>query len=146
MDITVYRAEALARESGTLPAATYNLARTLQARSPSGVAFVPVRSMQVLAILDATEFVFLDSHTKSWVMLAWQGFHAHERSALDAPVPFESVCYEDSGVEAMRRLPRELHLALQALAAKQRIDGPAKVLNFHARRRGDERPAPPDGA
>jgi hypothetical protein len=98
------------------------------------VAFVPIRSMQVLAILDRDEFVFLDSQYKSWVMLAWQGFRPDERGALDEPVRFELACYEASGIEAMKRLPREFHLALQSLAFKARIDGPARVLKFEARR------------
>ena len=140
MQITVYRAAPLQQQGRTLAAATYNLARTLQARSPRGVAFVPIRSMQVLAILDATEFVFLDSQYKSWVMLAWQGFHPGTRTALDEAVPFESVCYEQTGIDAMRRLPREFHLALEALAVKQHVDGPAKVLNFNARRGEDGEP------
>jgi hypothetical protein len=134
MEITVYRATPLFQESRTLPAATYNLARVLQARSPKGVAFVPIRSMQVLAIVDATEFVFLDSQYKSWVMLAWQGFHPNARTALDAPVPFDCVHYEDTAQDAMRRLVHEFHRALERLAAKQIIDGPAKVLSLTARR------------
>ena len=134
MEITVYRAAPLFQEPRTLPAATYNLARVLQARSPRGVAFVPIRSMQVLAILDANEFVFLDSQYKSWAMLAWQGFHPNTRTALDAPVPFDCVHYEDTAREAMPRLMREFHRALEQLSARQHIDGPAKVLSLTARR------------
>ncbi|MEW5770925.1 MAG: hypothetical protein AB1831_11260 [Pseudomonadota bacterium] len=134
MEITVYRDRAVHRETRTLPADTYNLARTLQARSPSGVAFVPIRSMQVLAILDRDEFVFLDSQYKSWVMIAWQGFRPDERDSLDAPVRYELACYEAEGMEAMQRLPREFHQALVALSGRQHIDGPARVLKFEAKR------------
>lgn len=134
MEITVYRDQALHREARHLPADTYNLARTLQARSPSGVAFVPIRSMQVLAILDRDEFVFLDSQYKTWAMLAWQCFRSDERATLEDPVGYELACYEESGLDAMKRLPREFHMALQALASKDRIDGPARVLKFEARR------------
>jgi len=134
MEITVYRAAPLFQERRTLAAATYNLARVLQARSPKGVAFVPIRSMQVLAIVDATEFVFLDSQYKSWVMLAWQGFHPNSRTALDEPVPFDCVHYEDTAQEAMLRLIREFHRALEQLAARQHIDGPARVLSLTSRR------------
>lgn len=140
MEITVFRAQPIGRETRRMPAGTYNLARTLQSRSLKGVAFVPIRSMQILAILDTTEFVFLDSHYKSWAMLVWQGFQTSERTALDEPVAFESVCYEDTGLDAICRLPREFHLALEGLAAKQHIDGPAKVLNFSAHRRADGSP------
>ncbi len=34
----------------------------------------------------------------------------------------------------MKRLPREFHRALVALAGKERIEGPARVLKFEARR------------
>lgn len=134
MEITVYRDQALFRETRHLPAQTYNLARTLQARSPGGVLFVPIRSMQVLAILDPEEFIFLDVEYKSWVMLAWQAFRPDARQTLEDPVAFELACYEESGREAMQRLPREFHQALQALAAKEHLDGPARVLKFQAKR------------
>ena len=61
MQITVHRGPEVWRERRSMPAATYNLARTLQMRSPQGVAFVPIRSLQVLAIVDRHEFVFVDS-------------------------------------------------------------------------------------
>ena len=136
MEITVYRDQAIHRETRKLPADTYNLARTLQARSPSGVAFVPIRSMQVLAILDRDEFVFLDSQYKTWAMVAWQCFRSDERDTLEDPVSYELACYDEGGMEAMKRLPREFHQALQAMAGKDRIDGPARVLKFEARRPG----------
>jgi len=34
----------------------------------------------------------------------------------------------------MKRLPREFHAALQAMAAKDKVDGPARILKFEARR------------
>jgi hypothetical protein len=132
MEITVYRDQPLDREPRALPAATYNLACTLRARSRSGVVFVPIRSMQILAILDAEECVFLDSQYKRWVEIAWQHFRPNERQALDDPVPFEAVYYQPDSREVMKRLQGEFLLALQALAAKDRVDGPARVLKFQA--------------
>ncbi|MEW6679209.1 MAG: hypothetical protein AB1421_14940 [Pseudomonadota bacterium] len=134
MEITVYRERAFHREPRTLPAETYNLARSIQARSPQGIAFVPIRSMQVLAILDRDEFVFLDSQYKNWAMLAWQCFRSDERAALDDPVAYELAYYTAEAEAAMKRLPREFHQALTALAAKGRVDGPARVLKFEAKR------------
>jgi hypothetical protein len=67
-------------------------------------------------------------------MVAWQCFRSDARETLEDPVDYELACYEEAGLEAMKRLPREFHLALQALAAKDRIDGPARVLKFEARR------------
>lgn len=134
MEITVYRDQAIRQETRQLPAATYNLARRIQARAAQGVAFVPIRSMQVLAILDRDEFLFLDSQFKRWAMLAWRCFLSNERAGLNDPVAYELACYEMTGIEAMRRLPREFHLALLALAAKDKVDGPARVLGFAAQR------------
>lgn len=136
MEITVYRDQPLAREQRSLPAAVYNLARTLQARSPGGVAFVPIRAMQILAILDAEEFIFLDSQYKSWVEIAWQGFRADQRVGLEAPVAYTALYYQVDGAHRMAQLQTEFAAALHALAGKERLDGPARVLKFEARRPG----------
>ena len=64
MEITCYRDQEIARETRNLPAPTYNLAITLLARSRDGCLFVPIRSLQYLAILDADEFVFVDGTSK----------------------------------------------------------------------------------
>ena len=134
MDITVYRDRPIATEAGTLSAAVYNLAHSLIARSPSGAVFVPIRSMQMLAILDDEEFVFLDSQYRSWVEIAWRQFRPQARAALDAPVPYESVIYHPDGQGRLGRLLVELPKALQALSKKERPEGPAKLLKFEARR------------
>lgn len=134
MEISVYRDQALATEARTLAAATYNLAHSLLARSPSGVVFVPIRSMQMLAIIDSEEFVFLDSQYRNWVEIAWQHFRPQARSALDEPVPYEAVTYHPDGQRNLGRLLVEFPKALQALADKEKIDGPAKLLKFEARR------------
>ncbi len=134
MEITVYRDQPIAREARTLPAAVYNLAYKLIARSPSGVVFVPIRSMQMLAILDDEEFVFLDNQYRSWVEIAWRQFRPQSRSALDAPVPYETVLYHPDGQKNLNRLLAEFPKALQALADKDKIEGPAKLLKFEARR------------
>ncbi|TCS72384.1 hypothetical protein EDC61_10538 [Sulfuritortus calidifontis] len=134
MEISVYRDQALSSEARTLAAATYNLAHSLLARSPSGVVFVPIRSMQMLAIIDREEFVFLDGQYKSWVEIAWQHFQPQARCALDAPVPYQLVIYHPDGEKNLGRLLVEFPKALQALSGKQRPDGPARLLKFEAKR------------
>lgn len=130
MEITVIRGAPLAREPRQLPAAHYNLARTLQARSPRGVAFVPIRSMQMLAILDAEEFIFIDSQYKQLAVLAWQAFKPQGRESLDDPVPFEALLYCADAADIQLRLQPELFKAMQALAGKERREGPGRVLKF----------------
>jgi hypothetical protein len=134
MEITCFRDRERSRETRSLPAPVYNLARTLMGRSPSGIVFVPIRSMQYLAILDGEEFVFVDHLHKSWIAVAWQHFRPQARSALDEPVPYEAVFYDADGASTMRRLMSEFPKALKALAEKDRVDGPAKVLKFEKRR------------
>lgn len=139
MEITVFREPPLSSEARTLPAAQYNLARMLQARSPRGVAFVPIRSMQVLAILDAEEFVFVDSQYKQLAVLAWQGFRPQLREALDQAVPFEARYYRADAAQLQKQLQPELFKAMLSLTKRDRIDGPARVLNFErSPRTGEE--------
>lgn len=134
MEITVYRDQPIAKEARTLPAAVYNLAHSLIARSPNSVVFVPIRSMQMLAILDDEEFIFLDSQYKSWVEIAWRNFRPQARDALDEAVPYEITIYHPDGENNLGRLMMEFPKAMQALAAKERLDGPAKVLKFEMKR------------
>lgn len=135
MQITVHRGPELWRESRSLAAPTYNLARALQRRSPSGVAFVPIRSMQVLAIVDHQEFVFVDSQQRALALLAWERLRTDARNALDQAVGFEAVGYGDQARAAMLRLPREFHEALCTLSQRQREDHSAQLLAFGPRQR-----------
>lgn len=136
MEITCYRNPELARESRLLPAATYNLALTLLARSATGNLFVPIRAMQYLAILDAEEWVFLDGERKCWIDIAWQNFRPQDRASLDGPVAYEAVYYQASAASLMTRLQAELPRALHDLAKKGYIEGPARVLKFPAPKPG----------
>lgn len=133
MEITIYRDPPLAKEERQLPATTYNLLRTLLARSP-GVLFVPIRSMQFLAIVDAEEVVFVDHLQKGLAAIAWQSFKPQARDALDTPVTYTAVHYRDDGAELMRRLQGELPKALAQLEGKERPEGAAKILKFERKR------------
>jgi hypothetical protein len=129
MEITVYRDPPLASEDRQLPAAAYNQAHTLLARSP-GAVFVPIRGMQFLAIVDAEEIVFVDHLHKGLAVLAWRRFRPQARAGLDEPVPYQAVYYREDGAELMRRLQGEFTRALVALADKARPERPARVLKF----------------
>ncbi|MEW6118807.1 MAG: hypothetical protein AB1593_01815 [Pseudomonadota bacterium] len=132
MEERFYREAEIARLPGFMPAATYNLAHTLLARAGTCL-FVPIRSMQYMAVLDAEEFIFVDSQNKAWVELAWQHFQPQARAALDERVPFEIVHYQPQAADTMKRLPNEFHQALLVLAGRQRPDAPATVLHWHTR-------------
>lgn len=130
---TFYRREEVAREPRTLPATTYNLAHVLLARAAGSCLFVPVRSMQFLAVLDNEEFIFVDREGGRMIEIAWQHFRPGERTALDAPVAYEAVYYSASGAQTMQRLQAEFHKALMQLEQRAPAHAPARVVKLPAR-------------
>ncbi len=130
MEETFYRDEALGREARTLPAQTYNLTRVLLAQSGRDCLFVPIRSMQYLAVIDHEEIIFVHREGRRMIELAWQKLDPHGRTCLDDPVPYEVVYYLPEGPETMKRLQGEFLKALQQLAARRRFDGPARVIKL----------------
>ncbi len=133
MEITCYRDAEVARDSRYLPAETYNLAVILLAGCPTGHLFVPIRSMQYMAIVDATEFIFIDIQRKCWIDIAWLNFRSRARTALDQPVEYEAAYYRDDLSVVMSRLQTEFPRALEALAGKVRLEGPARIFKFRTR-------------
>lgn len=130
MEITCYHNPEVACESRHLPAATYNLAVTLLARSDSDCLFVPIRSLQYLAILDVEEFVFVDGASKCRIEIAWRHFRPAERISIKDPVRYEAVYYEHETASLMARLQTEFPLALRCLSGKDRLTAPARVIKF----------------
>ncbi|MGD9500383.1 MAG: hypothetical protein AB7V33_07780 [Halothiobacillus sp.] len=112
MEISLYRDEAVSSASRTLRAQTYNMGHTLLAKNPDGVVFLPIRSMQFLAILDAEEWVFVDGEKKHLIEVAWQKFRPQSRSAIDEAVPFEAMFYTEEGPGLMSHLESAVHEAL----------------------------------
>jgi len=130
---TFYRRDEVARESRTLPATTYNLAHVLLARTAGGCLFVPIRSMQYLAVLDNEEFIFVDREGGRMIEIAWQHFRPGERAALDAPVAYEAVYYSSMGAQTMPRLQAEFHKALMQLEQRAPVHAPARVVKLPTR-------------
>jgi hypothetical protein len=137
MEESFYREEELGRENRTLPAATYNLAHTLLRQSGHDCLFVPIRSMQYLAVLDQEEFIFVDREGRRMIELAWQRFKPQGRQSLDDPVPYQVVYYMEKATETMKRLPREFHDALTQLSQKRSFDTTAKVLTLERKKSTD---------
>jgi hypothetical protein len=135
---TFYRTDELRRQASAMSGATYNLAHQLVAHSPQGCVFVPIRSMQYLAVLDAQEFIFIDSQGDRHIELAWQSFHPQSRTALDEPVPFELVYYRPQGEATMRWLPGEFYKAMLQVHERQSHGAPraAKIIRLTTTARG----------
>ena len=134
MEESFYREQEIARLPDFLPATTYHLAHTLLARAGTCL-FVPIRSLQYMAVLDAEEFIFVDSQNKAWVEFAWQRFQPQMRASLGERVPFEVVHYLPQAAETMKRMLGEFQLALQLLADRDRPHEDAKVLPLTAAKR-----------
>ena len=130
MEITCYRNTELHRDSRLLPAVVYNTAHVLLERSKEGVVFVPIRSMQYLAVIDREEIVFLDAEHKSLVDIAWQNFRPQQRSMLTEAVPYEAVFYNHNGNETMKRLLVEFPPALNVLSAKDSPSSAARIIKL----------------
>ena len=132
---TFYRPDELRRQPSSMSGVTYNLAHQLVAQSPQGCVFVPIRSMQYLAVLDAQEFIFLDSQGDRRIELAWQAFHPQTRTALDEPVPYDLVHYDAQAEATMRWLPGEFHKALLQVRERQADGAPraARIIRLDKR-------------
>lgn len=133
MELTLYREDAILRETRHLPADVYNLAHLLLARSGKPCVFVPIRSMQYLAVIDQEEIVFVDRELPSQVQIAWQAFHRQERNALNERIEFEAAFYTQESLGLMARLMSEFPPAMQTMANKERVEEPAAVLPFPGR-------------
>ncbi|UJP05374.1 MAG: hypothetical protein LZF61_11185 [Nitrosomonas sp.] len=137
MEITCYRDPEVSRVERYLPAKTYNLAVTLLSHCATPYLFVPIRSMQYMAIIDHDEFVFIDGERKCWIDIAWCDFRRQERNTLDEPVAYQVVFYRDRMPAVMLRLQREFPLALEALAGRSKLEGPARIIHFPAKNQGN---------
>lgn len=130
MEITCFRDHEVARETRTLPASIYNLAIIQLARSPSGCLFVPIRSLQHLAILSLEEFMFIDGERRNWISLTWKHFRPQLRNSLSDPVQYEAVYYRRDYAGLMLRLQSEFFPALRAVAEKTKPRRPGQVLKY----------------
>ena len=124
---TFFRPPALLREPLTIPAGLYNRCRLLHTRSELPHLFVPIRSMQFLAVIDREETIFVDNQGGyavqdgvggRLIVLAWQFTLAQARASLNAPMEMELVHYREGGRELHRRIMSEFPPALEHLSEK----------------------------
>ncbi|MGD8672196.1 MAG: hypothetical protein PVF07_06375 [Thiogranum sp.] len=125
MQLSFERGREIDRERRTLPAEHYRKILLLLSRSRSdNNLFVPIRSMQYLAVVDREEIVFVDGQGPRFIELAWCDFHPGERADLREPVSYTCVYYDEKGRAAMARLQGEFFKALEILENRQpRPDG-----------------------
>jgi len=142
---TFFRPPEVARLTSAVPAALYNTAQNLLARSRTGSVFVPIRSMQFLAVVDRDEIVFVDSQGYAYlegqggrlILVAWQPRPVPGRGSLVEPIPCDIVFYEERLQATQQRLVGDFGRALQVLDQRYRnatlpAQG-ARILTFERR-------------
>jgi len=126
---TFFRPPEYTRERSTLPAAVYNDLQLLLKRSGCKSLFVPIRSMQFQAVVEAGEIVFVDNHGGyahqdgvggRLIRIAWRPSPAPERESLSGPVACEILYFFPSLKETQRRLMSEFPPILRQLLQRRR--------------------------
>ncbi|MBT8065494.1 MAG: hypothetical protein HKP03_04425 [Xanthomonadales bacterium] len=139
---TFFRPEQLACERLTIPAALYNRCRLVLGRCEGDHVFIPIRSMQILAVIGPEEVIFVDSQDYAvqdgqggkLIFLSWAFRHEVGRDDLTDPAPIEMRYYREDARELHGRLVGEFRQALEGYAARaqETIHEPraGKVLPF----------------
>jgi len=128
---TFFRPAETARERVNLPAPLFNRCLLALNHAATRHVFIPIRSMQYQAIIDASEIIFVDNHGYAvseghggrLIVLAWDVALRSNRDSLNAPVPIEIVYYNSEGHEIHRRLMSEFPKALDRYEARQKDAG-----------------------
>jgi len=124
MELNFERGEEIRREIRQLPAEHYNKIRLLFSRVGRESLFVPIRSMQYLAIVDREEIVFVDGQGPRRIEVAWRDFQTGERKDLREPVAYSCIYYDEKGQKIMSRLQSEFLKATELMQDRQpKADG-----------------------
>lgn len=139
-----FRPDEICREEIRVPAALYNRCRLFLTRCRYEHVFVPIRSMQFLAVIDAEEIIFVDSQAYAvrgeeggrMILVAWQYRPDLRLDSLSEPVSLDLVTYHADTTEIQRRLLGDFSKALDLLEVRAQETGcdsrAKKVLPFPA--------------
>jgi len=124
---TFFRPLERERRTVTLPSPMLNTARLLLARGRGDCLFVPIRSMQYLAVVDREETVFVDSQAYAvhdgiggrLILIAWRPLPVGQLTSLSEPVLCDLVFYQAGLDDTQRRLVGEYGRALQVLSERR---------------------------
>ncbi|MEA3409961.1 MAG: hypothetical protein U9R74_00280 [Pseudomonadota bacterium] len=123
MQLHLERGEEIQRVTRSLPADIYNKLTVLFARGARQPLFVPIRTMQYLAVVDSEETLFVDGNNRRYIAISWQRFRPADRKDFNQPVAFECVYYIDNGPEVMKRLQAAFLEALTLFESRQSEPG-----------------------
>ena len=144
-----FRPPEVERLPSTLAADLYNATQRLLARSRTGCAFVPIRSMQYIGVIDRAEVVFVDSQAYAHqgeqggrlILISWQPRPGPARASLADPVACDIVYYEQGMTEVQRRLVGEFTKALKDIESRG-VTLPAQGARILPFARRDPTPTP----
>jgi hypothetical protein len=115
-----FRPDEVEREATRIRADLFSRCRRALARSVTDCAFVPVRSMQLLAVITRDEIVFVDNLNYAvcegrggrLIMLAWDLSRGGQRDSINEPVPVDIVYFHADTRDLHSRLMSEFAPAL----------------------------------
>ena len=113
MRIEFERDREIERRPTFLPSDLYKKLRHLRTLQGKDALFIPIRSLQYLAVVDEEEVFFVDGLGDRRIVLAWQNFRPADCARIGDPVPFELVIYRESARDAVLRLVREFSEAIE---------------------------------
>jgi len=122
------------RKKSRLLAAAYNLAHVLLNRSQSSHVFIPIRSLQYLAIIEKNAFWFVDSLAYAvsgneggrLIRVSWHPIiSATERDGLTQHMDCEVIYYGEDMSDIQTRLTGEFYQAMLQIDQRHRDSLPS---------------------
>ncbi|MET0081211.1 MAG: hypothetical protein ABW119_22380 [Candidatus Thiodiazotropha lotti] len=126
-----FRPDELACERLTIPAPLYNQCRLMLSRCQYEHVFIPVRTMQIQAVLDEVEVIFIDNQAYAvkdgqggkLIRLAWKFRRDLDRDNLTEPAPIDMIYYDEKARELHNRLIGEFKKAMDLLEERAKEHG-----------------------
>ncbi|MCG7866811.1 MAG: hypothetical protein N0E37_08840 [Candidatus Thiodiazotropha taylori] len=126
-----FRPDELACERLTIPAPLYNQCRLMLSRCQYEHVFIPVRTMQIQAVLDEEEVIFIDNQAYAvkdgqggkLIRLAWKFRRDLDRDNLAEPAPIDMIYYDEKARELHNRLIGEFKKAMDLLEERAKEHG-----------------------
>ncbi|MBT2987934.1 MAG: hypothetical protein KME65_03130 [Candidatus Thiodiazotropha sp. (ex Ctena orbiculata)] len=128
---TFFRPDELACERLTIPSPLYNQCRLMLSRCQYEHIFIPIRTMQIQAVIDEVEVIFVDNQAYAvrdgeggkLIRLAWKFRRDQERGSLTEPAPIDLIYYDDQARELHTRLIGDFKKALDVMEARFKENG-----------------------
>jgi hypothetical protein len=125
---TFFLPDRYSSQQSTLRSDTYNLAHTLLNRTASGHVFVPIRSLQYLAVIDGNDIYFVDSLAYAvndneggrMITISWHPSVTIERESLKQNIAMSIIFYAHDMTNIQSRLYHEFHQAMKQLDQRYR--------------------------